>query len=43
MVAERWWAGTISPDVRAFVSQVQVLKLILDILGIGRKRAANPA
>ena len=33
VVAERWWAGTISSDVRGFVGQVQVLKFVLDVLG----------
>jgi hypothetical protein len=33
MVAERWWAGTISQQARAFVGQVQVLKFVLDALG----------
>jgi hypothetical protein len=34
MVAERWWAGTISPHARQFVSEIQLIRFILDLSGI---------
>ena len=34
MMAERWWAGTLSAATRGFVGDVQALKLILDACGI---------
>ena len=34
MMAERWWAGSISAAARGFVGEVQVLKFVLDACGI---------
>jgi hypothetical protein len=33
LLAERWWAGTISAEARALVGEIQVLKFILDLCG----------